>query len=317
MMKVGAVGLGNRITHVFLEFKNINPDFSLIAFVDPQPIGKSFAKQHNFFPSKQYSSLAEMLKNEKLDLLMVGSPNHLHLEHIKLGLEAGLTIFAEKPIVANEQQTWDLAELIEKYGKSKLLVGLVLRYSKHGRSLRTLINDNVIGNIVSIEASEHIMPWHGGFFMRNWRRKISYSGGFMLEKCCHDLDFYSMVVGCRPIKNHPEFSYFKKRLQYLGSWILRKVSNTNIEDAASGFRVYSRNAMLHLNIYSDFSYCMETLIQLGLENMKIIGVDISVNPKTRESRLFKNFFQYIWRQSKTIINIFLENVFQNNPILII
>tara|TARA_B100001964_G_C14072983_1_gene526747 strand:- start:170 stop:922 length:753 start_codon:yes stop_codon:yes gene_type:complete len=62
------------------------------------------------------------------------------------------------------------------------------------------MNDNVIGSIVSIEASEHIMPWHGGFFMRNWRRKTSYSGGFMLEKCCHDLDFYSMVVGCRPIK---------------------------------------------------------------------------------------------------------------------
>ena len=200
MMKVGAVVLGNRITHVFLEFKKINPDFSLVAFVDPQPIGKNFAEQHNFFPSMQYSSLEVMLEKENLDLLMIGSPNHKHLEHIKIGLEAGLTIFAEKPIVANEQQTWDLAQLIEKYGKDKVLVGLVLRYSKHGRSLRTLINDNVIGSIVSIEASEHIMPWHGGFFMRNWRRKTSYSGGFMLEKCCHDLDLYSMVVGCRPIR---------------------------------------------------------------------------------------------------------------------
>ncbi len=199
-MKVGVVGFGNRITHVFLEFKNINPDFSLVAFVDPQPIGKKFAEQHNFFPSKQYSSLEKMLEKENLDLLMVGSPNHLHLKHIKAGLEAGLTIFAEKPIVVNEQQTWALAQLIEKYGREKVLVGLVLRYSKHARSLRTLMNDNVIGSIVSIEASEHIMPWHGGFFMRNWRRKTSYSGGFMLEKCCHDLDFYSMVVGCRPIK---------------------------------------------------------------------------------------------------------------------
>ena len=181
-MKVGVVGLGNRITHVFLEFKNLNPDFSLVAFVDPQPIGKNFAEEHNFFPSNQYSSLKEMVEKEDLDLLMVGSPNHMHLEHIKIGLEAGLTIFAEKPIVANEQQTWDLAQLIKKYGKDKVLVGLVLRYSKHGRSLRNLINDNVIGNIVSIEASEHIMPWHGGFFMRNWRRKTSYSGGFHARK---------------------------------------------------------------------------------------------------------------------------------------
>jgi len=114
-----------------------------------------------------------------------------------------------------------------------------------------------------------------------------------------------LVVGYRPIKNHPDFSFFKKRLQFFGSWILRKVSNTDIKDAASGFRLYSRNAMLHLNIYSDFSYCMETLIQLGLEDMKIVGVDIGVNPKTRESRLFRNIPQYLWRQGKTIVNIFI------------
>ena len=199
-MKVGAVGLGNRAVHVFFELKKINPNYSLVAFVDPQPIGKKFAEEKNIFPTQEYSSLEEMLNKENLDLLIVGSPNHLHLEHIKKGLEAGVTIFAEKPIVANEEQTWKLAELIKKYGKDKVLVGLVLRYSKHARSIRKLIKEDSLGKIISLEASEHIMPWHGGFFMRNWRRKTSYSGGFILEKCCHDLDFYSMIVGCRPIK---------------------------------------------------------------------------------------------------------------------
>ena len=199
-MKVGAVGLGNRAAHVFFELKKINPNYSLVAFVDPQPIGKKFSKEKNIFPTQEYSSLEEMLNKENLDLLIVGSPNHLHLEHIQKGLEAGVTIFAEKPIVANEEQTWKLAELIKKYGKDKVLVGLVLRYSKHARSIRKLIKEDALGKIISLEASEHIMPWHGGFFMRNWRRKTSYSGGFILEKCCHDLDFYSMIVGCRPIK---------------------------------------------------------------------------------------------------------------------
>ena len=199
-MKVGAVGLGNRAAHVFFELKKINPNYSLVAFVDPQPIGKKFSEEKNIFPNQEYSSLEEMLNKENLDLLIVGSPNHLHLEHIKRGLEAGVTIFAEKPIVANEEQTWKLAELIKKYGKDKVLVGLVLRYSKHARSIRKLMKEDALGKIISLEASEHIMPWHGGFFMRNWRRKTSYSGGFILEKCCHDLDFYSMIVGCRPIK---------------------------------------------------------------------------------------------------------------------
>ena len=199
-MKIGVVGFGNRIAHVFHELKQINPDVDLVAYVDPQPIGKAYALKNNFFPQKKYQTLNEMITNEKLDLLMIGSPNHLHLEHITEGLKAGLRIFAEKPIVVNETQTMQLAKLIKEFGADKILVGLVLRYSQHARSVRELINNNIIGDVISIEASEHIMPWHGGFFMRNWRRKEKYSGGFMLEKCCHDIDFYSMITNSRPIK---------------------------------------------------------------------------------------------------------------------
>ena len=199
-MKIGAVGLGNRIAHVYHELSQINREAQLVAYVDPLPIGKEYAKKNNFFPTKQYDSLEDMLKNESLDLLMIGSPNHLHLDHIKVGLNAGVRIFAEKPIVVNENQSYELAKLLAEVGEDQVLVGLVLRYSQHARSVRELINKNVLGSIVSVEASEHIMPWHGGFFMRNWRRKEEFSGGFMLEKCCHDIDFYNMIVGCRPLR---------------------------------------------------------------------------------------------------------------------
>ena len=197
-MKIGAVGLGNRIAHVFHELSQINQEAKLVAYVDPLPIGKDYSEKHNFFPKKNYATLDEMLANEKLDLLLIGSPNHLHLEHIKIGLNAGIKIFAEKPIVVDETQSFELAKLLGEFGQDQVLVGLVLRYSQHARSVRDLINKNALGNIISIEASEHIMPWHGGFFMRNWRRKEKFSGGFMLEKCCHDIDFYNMIVGCRP-----------------------------------------------------------------------------------------------------------------------
>ena len=94
-MKIGAVGLGNRIAHVYHELTKINQDADLIAYVDPLPIGRYYAEKNNFFPTKEYSTLNDMLSNEKLDLLMIGSPNHLHLEHIKIGLNAGIKIFAE------------------------------------------------------------------------------------------------------------------------------------------------------------------------------------------------------------------------------
>lgn len=114
-----------------------------------------------------------------------------------------------------------------------------------------------------------------------------------------------MVIGCRPINDHPEFSFLKKRFQNFGSWVLRKVSTTSVPDAASGFRAYSRAALLRLNIFSDFSYTMETLIQAGYDNLQIVSRDIRVNAKTRESRLFRNIWHYMWRSGKTIINIFL------------
>ena len=78
-MKIGAVGLGNRIAHVFHELSQINQEAKLVAYVDPLPIGKDYSEKHNFFPKKTYATFDEMLSNEKLDLLLIGSPNHLHL----------------------------------------------------------------------------------------------------------------------------------------------------------------------------------------------------------------------------------------------
>jgi len=114
-----------------------------------------------------------------------------------------------------------------------------------------------------------------------------------------------VVVGARPIEDHPEFGYFKKKLQKIGSWTLRQFSQTNIPDAASGFRAYSQDALIHLNVYSDFSYCMETLIQTGLSNLKVLSVDIRVNPQTRKSRLFSSIPQYVWKSGNTMLSIFL------------
>ena len=118
-------------------------------------------------------------------------------------------------------------------------------------------------------------------------------------------DAADIVIGCRPIDDHEEFSFLKKKLQRAGSWVLRKASRTTVRDAASGFRAYSREALMHLNIFSEFSYTMETLIGAGYHNLKIESVDIGVNAKTRESRLFRNLPHYLWKSGTTVINIFL------------
>jgi predicted dehydrogenase len=90
----------------------------------------------------------------------------------------------------------ELAALLAEHGTNSIMVGLVLRYSQHMVDLRHVLDQ--LGPITSMEASEHIAPYHGAFFMRDWRRMVHWSGGFMLEKCCHDIDIYNMVTGSRP-----------------------------------------------------------------------------------------------------------------------
>ncbi|MEE9460341.1 MAG: glycosyltransferase family 2 protein [Bacteroidales bacterium] len=114
-----------------------------------------------------------------------------------------------------------------------------------------------------------------------------------------------IVVGARPIKSHTEFSPFKKLLQLLGSWTIRVVSKTKVKDASSGFRAMSAKACRRIFIYSRFSYTMETLIQAGNSNLRVVSVDINVNPTTRKSRLFKNIFQHVSRSGSTIIIMFI------------
>ena len=113
-----------------------------------------------------------------------------------------------------------------------------------------------------------------------------------------------IVVGCRPILNHKEFSSLKKLLQLCGSWALRRISKTTVRDAPSGFRAFSRDALSRIFLHSRFSYCMETLIQAGATGMRVASVDIRVNPKTRDSRLFKSIPQYLRKTGGTMLAMF-------------
>jgi predicted dehydrogenase len=196
-MKVGIVGLGSRLAYLARTFTSVDKDLQIVAHADPEPFGLDFVREHNVPVGKHYPDLTRMLASEKLDLLMVGSPNHLHLEHLTEALQHEMPIFSEKPVVSTEAQTYELLRLLADGAHSRILIGLVMRYTTLYQDVMTAIADGTIGEISSIEAAEHIQPYHGAFFMRDWRRYEEYSGSFLLEKCCHDLDIYQSMVGCR------------------------------------------------------------------------------------------------------------------------
>lgn len=114
-----------------------------------------------------------------------------------------------------------------------------------------------------------------------------------------------LVVGDRQLTKNEHFSPFKRFLEYLGSGFVRRVSNTNVPDAASGFRAFSRHAALPLQVYNPYSYTLETLIQAGKSRMKIESVPIKTNAAQRESRLHKGMLNFIWRQGGAIIRSYI------------
>ena len=132
--------------------------------------------------------------------------------------------------------------------------------------------------------------------------------GFDIPKLCvpilaGDAD---MVIGDRQVDTIEHFSPLKKRLQRLGSWVVRQASDTNVPDTTSGFRAYNREAAIQMAVVSKFTYTLETIIQAGKLLVAVDHVPIATNAKTRESRLFPSMWSYVRRNSLSIFRIYAQ-----------
>lgn len=114
-----------------------------------------------------------------------------------------------------------------------------------------------------------------------------------------------MVVGARPIASAHNFSRTKKAMEKFGSWVVRKLSGVNVSDAPSGFRAVNRRVAKRLNVYNEYTYTLETLIQAGQSNIRVLSVPIRINEDTRPSRLVRSIWHYIARSVGTILRVYL------------
>ena len=114
-----------------------------------------------------------------------------------------------------------------------------------------------------------------------------------------------IVIGARPIDDTEHFSFVKKKLQHFGSWIVRKASSTTIPDAPSGFRAFSREAAMKLNVVNDYTYTLETIVQAGREKIPMTSVPIRTNAELRPSRLFKSIWGYVKKSMITILRAYV------------
>ena len=114
-----------------------------------------------------------------------------------------------------------------------------------------------------------------------------------------------IVVADRQTHKIEHFSWFKKFLQKVGSKVVNIAAGTDLPDAASGFRAYSRESLIRLNTITRFSYCTETIIQAGNKGLAITHIPVDTNPKTRESRLFKSTWEHVYKSGVTIVRAYI------------
>lgn len=114
-----------------------------------------------------------------------------------------------------------------------------------------------------------------------------------------------IVIGERPIDQTAHFSPLKKKLQHFGSWVVRKASKSSIPDAPSGFRAYSREAAMQLNVTNEYTYTLETIVQAGRNRIPMDSVPIRTNAELRPSRLFSSMMGYVKRSMLTIIRAYI------------
>jgi predicted dehydrogenase len=193
--RIAIIGLGQRIAHVLAAMKEVGWEFDIAGYADPSPVGLPILNERNIGAGKAYASVAALLREGPFDLVMIGSPNHLHYEHLLASFEAGSAIFAEKPIVRTEEETLALARHLA--AAPPLFVGLVMRSMPIVREVIARVDSGALGDIVSLDATEHLPPEHGGYLARNWRRKESWGGSYLLDKVCHDFDIFGRIAGAR------------------------------------------------------------------------------------------------------------------------
>ena len=114
-----------------------------------------------------------------------------------------------------------------------------------------------------------------------------------------------IVIGERPIDATQHFSPIKKKLQHFGSWVVRKASNSDIPDAPSGFRAYSRDAAMRMNVTNEYTYTLETIVQAGRNKIAQTSVPIRTNGELRPSRLFNSMMGYVKKSMLTILRAFM------------
>ncbi len=202
LIKVAVIGAGRRAAQYFRYVPDeLRPLVRLTAIADPsEPNRDAFERLFaDGRRTSQYGEAGDLLASETPDVVIIASPNKFHASHVQLALAAGAHVLLEKPVatsVAECRQVWQAARAAT--GEAGVMVGFVLRYTAFYSRIQEIVASGELGTILAIDADENLGTGLTGLFHKSWRRSDDLSGGFLLEKCCHDFDILNWLIGSAP-----------------------------------------------------------------------------------------------------------------------
>lgn len=196
-MRLGIIGCGQRMQTIVRNISRHVDSIEIAFIADPSThLFEKFACDFQVPEDGIFSDLELVKAPGALDLVLIGSPNHLHLEHLDAARRFNTKIFCEKPAVLDRAQSLELARRdVAGDFKCGLVFGFVLRFAPLVKHLTSATRTQ---QVVTIEANELLHPEHGSYIMRNWRRRSELAGSLLLDKACHDLDLINLLARGRP-----------------------------------------------------------------------------------------------------------------------
>lgn len=205
---IGIIGCGGRINQVARRTCRQDERLRIVGVHDFNEKSIESAKQ--YFSDKEeyahaeqdfhvYDTVGELVADPEIDWVMIGSWNAAHCEHVLAAFDAGKHVFCEKPLATTVEDCLAMRDAWKASGK-QFVIGFTLRYSPHYRKIKELLDEGIVGKIISMEFNETLDFNHGAWIHDDWRSETKYAGTHLLEKCCHDVDLVNWMIGSRASK---------------------------------------------------------------------------------------------------------------------
>lgn len=212
---IALIGAGNRGADVYAEYAARFPGAARItAVAEPDHIRRErTADRHGIPPERRFASWEELLARERLaDAIIIATPDAHHVGPARAALELGYDILLEKPIAPDLAGVLALADAARS-APGRITVAHVLRYSHFFATLKRILDEGRVGELITVQHTENIGYWHfaHSYVRGNWRREADASP-MILAKACHDLDLLRWLVGrpCRRVASHGGLSHFRR-----------------------------------------------------------------------------------------------------------